>query len=154
LKIGFAICVPVVTGGSDALFAVEVERIRSNLVALSRGQLSAISTAFRRLSSNEFPKQLDRIGPQGAGNRDKFNDVDAALAALVFGYERLGPAQFLGKSLLANARAFPHRDKSRNEPGVFGRFERLLHAPPEEGFGGTQSDPKIGLSQNWIISVL
>lgn len=126
-------------------------------MALSVGQLSAKSAAlgpgFGWLSGNEFPKQPDRIGPQGAGNRDKLNDVDAALAALVFGYEGLGPAQLLGQSLLANARAFPHCDKSRNEPGVFRRFERFLHAPPREGFGSMQSDPKIGLSQNWIMCV-
>jgi hypothetical protein len=32
--------------------------------------------------------------------------------------------------VLTNAGGFPRCDKNRNQPGVFRRFEGLLHAPP------------------------
>jgi hypothetical protein len=88
------------------------------------------AAGFRGFSRNEIPKRLDRIRAQGAGNGDKFDDVDTALAAFILRNKGLRPAQFLGKRLLANAGSMSHCDKSGHEPGVFRGFEGLLHAPP------------------------
>jgi hypothetical protein len=104
-----------------------------------------------RLSCHKIPEQLDRIGTKSAGNLNKFNNVDAALAPFVFGDERLRPAQLFGQCLLSNARGMSHCDKGGDQPGIFGGFEGLLHVPPGLRIGGVQFDPEIGLSQNGII---
>jgi hypothetical protein len=120
------------------------------------GSLASHSFAagFRRFSRHEIPKQLDWIGAKGAGNGNKFDDINAALAAFVLGNKRLRPAEFPGQGLLTNACGMSHCDKDGNEPGIFRRFEGLLHAPPSLRIGGVQFDPGIGLSQNWILCAL
>jgi hypothetical protein len=44
--------------------------------------------------------------------------------------------------LLFNAGILPHSNKHGYEPGIFCRFERLLHAPPRPGIGGSKFDPE------------
>ena len=66
--------------------------------------------------------------------------------------EGLGFTELLGQWLLFNAGILPHSNKHGYEPGIFCRFERLLHAPPRPGIGGSKFDPEKGLSQNWILS--
>jgi hypothetical protein len=104
------------------------------------------------LSRHKIPKQPYGIGTQSPGNLNEFDHVYSALAALILGNERLGPAELPCQGLLTDIGILPHCDKGRNQPGVFRRFEGFLHAPPSQRFGGTQSDPEIGLSQNWILS--
>jgi len=108
------------------------------------------AAGLSRLSGHEIPKQLHGIGAQGAGNRNKFDNIDATLAALILGNKRLRSAKFLGQDLLTNARSMSHCDKSGNKPGIFRRFEGLLHAPPSLRIGSMKFDPENGLSQNWI----
>ena len=88
-------------------------------MASASGQPAPLSASFRGLSLHKVPKQLHGIGAQGAGNRNKFDDVDAALAAFVFGNKRLRSAEFLSQGLLANARGMSHCDKSGDKPGIF-----------------------------------
>jgi hypothetical protein len=169
---------PQLDGDSDAQVDAEVEQIRRNLVAHITPLRSRscwprrrrvtekvaqtghpnralagrpLAASLGRFSRHEIPKQLDWISVKGAGNRNKFNDVNAALAAFVFGDKRLRPAKLFGQGLLPNARGMSHCDKDRNEPCIFRRFEGLLHVPPGLRIGGKQSDPGIGLSQNPII---
>ena len=114
-------------------------------------QLAASAALAERFSGGKIPKQLDGIGTKSPDNCNKFNDINAALAAFVFGNKRLRPAEFLGQRLLTNARGMSHCDKDRNQPCVFRGFKGLLHVPPGMRIGGRQFDPEIGLSQNWII---
>ena len=51
-------------------------------------------------SANERAQDLNRIGAHCFGNRDKLDDVDAALATFVFGYKGLRSFQALGELLL------------------------------------------------------
>ena len=57
---------------------------------------SPFTAGLNRLSRHELPKQLDRIGAKGASNRDEFHDIDAALAAFIFGNKGLRSAKFFG----------------------------------------------------------
>jgi hypothetical protein len=104
-----------------------------------------------RFGRHKFPEQLHRVGIQGTRNGDKFYEVNAPLAALVFGNERLGLSKLCRQFLLPDARGMSHCDKHRHEPFIFSRFEGLSHAPPGQRIGGKQSDPGTGLSQNWIV---
>jgi hypothetical protein len=154
--------------------AVEVEQIRSNLVALisrlrsrsyrdspaitgqltgARAPLSVGSLApdLSRLSRQKVPKQLHRIGIQSVGYSNKFNHINAAFAAFIFRNKRLRPAKLFGQLMLTNARLVSHCDKDFEQPSVFRGFKGLLHAPPGERIGGEQFDPGTGLSQNRII---
>jgi hypothetical protein len=73
---------------------------------------------------------LKRIGAKRLDDCHELNEVNTALATLVLGYKGLWFSYLFSQGLLANARFLPHCDKSRNEPGIFGRFQGLLHAPP------------------------
>jgi hypothetical protein len=75
-----------------------------------------------RLSRHKIPKQLDRIGAKRAGNRNKLDDVNTALAAFVFGNERLRPTKFFGQRLLPNARGMSHCDKYCDQAFIFCGF--------------------------------
>jgi len=106
---------------------------------------------WARFSRYEVPEQLHRVGAQCPGDGDKLNQVNTAFATLIFGNEGLWLPQLGRQLLLLDARVMSHCDKHLNEPGIFGGFEGLLHAPPGQRIGGRQSDPRKGLSQNWII---
>ena len=54
----------------------------------------------RRFTRHEIPKQFYGIGAKRAGNGDEFDDVEAPLAALIFGDERLRLTELLGQRLL------------------------------------------------------
>jgi hypothetical protein len=77
-------------------------------------------------SRNSFMGSAPRLGYS-----DKFDHIDPPLAALIFGDEGLRPAEFLRQSLLTEAGGMSHCDKGGNKSGIFRRFERFLHAPPE-----------------------
>ena len=62
--------------------------------------ISAPERAVLSQSANERAQDLNRIGADCFGNRDKLNDVDAALATFVFGYKGLRSFQALGELLL------------------------------------------------------
>jgi hypothetical protein len=72
------------------------------------------SPGFDGLSGHEIPKQFYGIGAQCTGYRNKFDDINAALAAFVLGNERLRSAEFLGQGLLTDAGGMSHCDKTGN----------------------------------------
>jgi hypothetical protein len=120
---------------------------------------SAISRPFPgrfglRFASDEFPEKLYRIALQSPHDCDKFNQVNAAFAALIFGDERLRFPELFSQDLLPDVGLLPHCDKHRNEAVIFRGFQGLLHAPPSLRIGGAQSDPRKGLSQNWILGAV
>jgi hypothetical protein len=73
---------------------------------------------------------LKRIGAKRLDDSHELDKVDAALATLVLCYKGLWLPNLFCQGLLADACFLPHCDKSRNEPGIFGRFQGLLHASP------------------------
>lgn len=91
-----------------------------------------LSLGWQRLfPCGEVPEQLYGVSPQCPRNRDKFDDIDTTLAALILGYERLMFVQPVSQLLLAHPGSIPRRDKDRDQPGVFRGFEGLIHMPPE-----------------------
>lgn len=67
----------------------------------------------------EFFNERQRIGVEGMGDLQILDDIEPALARLVFGHEGLGPAQALGELLLRHARCLAHGLKPREQLFVF-----------------------------------
>lgn len=103
------------------------------------------------LFPKELPKQLQGVRAQRLRDSDELDDIQPSLAALVLGDERLRLFELHSERMLPNARLSSHRNKKRDETGVFGGSERFVHGRRVRRIGSTQSDPGTGLSQNRII---
>ena len=89
-------------------------------------------------------------GVEGEGVRDgeELDHVEAALAAFVFGHERLGFAEALGDGGLSQAAVDAPLDEQACEAVIVVRESRLGHRAPR--CARRQVEPKVGLSQNGI----
>ena len=92
---------------------------QTNWTPMGSPRASGRHTSARRL--DKPPKQRDRSHVQRAGERDKLDDVDTALAVLAFGDEGLRSAQFCGERLLRQARVFARCAEQLEEKQLFGR---------------------------------
>jgi hypothetical protein len=113
-----------------------------------------VQSLSRRFTHYKISKQFYRISSDRPRNGDELNDIETTLTALIFGDKRLMFTQFISQRLLSDTRGMSHCDKGLDQPGIFGGFEGFLHAPPGPLIGGGQSDPRIGLSQNWILPAI
>ena len=119
------------TGTVTLRWPLKSSEFVSNLVARLAAANWSIWRAFPGcFASKKITKQLQRIGLQSPGNGDKFHDVDAPFATLIFGNERLRSPEFPGQNLPANTGAFPHCDKKVDQPLMLVRSKCFWHLPP------------------------
>jgi hypothetical protein len=71
---------------------------------------------------HEIPEELDRIGAERTCNGNKFDDIKAPFATLIFGDEGLRTIEPFCPCLLTHPGGMSHRDKGGNEPSVFRGF--------------------------------
>jgi hypothetical protein len=81
----------------------------------------------QRIGRLELPhealEQPNRVGAESAGNRQKFNDVKAPLASLVFRDKRLRSFEPLGDLLLGKAGAFARFDHQPAKSRLLGSMD-------------------------------
>src|SRR6266567_3358313 len=81
-----------------------------------------------RLRMLQRPQNLYWVRPNRLGDRQEFDDIDAALAALVLGDEGLRPFQPFGQVMLGETRLFARLYHQLAKGGLLGGVDGFTYA--------------------------
>jgi hypothetical protein len=93
-------------------------------VSLSGSPLWTRRFAFG--SGHEGRHQLEWISAKGAGNGNKFHDIQPAFAALIFGDKRLRFFQAQGEGMLGEPGGLARLDHKLAKDGLVGRMDGFI----------------------------
>lgn len=103
-----------------------------------------------RLFGQKLLEQPDRVGVHGPGDGDKFHEIDAALAALVFGDKGLRLAELFRQPMLTDAGFLSHCDKKGDQPSIICGFEGLFHGRRTEESAAGNLIPEMDYPKNGL----